>query len=111
MPMEWYKQSEIQEYVNQGWEANKEYIIQEPFKQPKYGDNIELIEVFRLSPPYQKRGNMGTFKTINQSVPAVSQQFAPDNARSVNKQDLDDMDDKIPMNSEPGDDDGWNDQF
>ena len=109
MPMQWWKQPEIQQYANQGWVCKKEYIIQEPFQQPKYGENLELIEVFRMKRPYQKRGNLGTFKTVEQSVPFVPQQFAPDHAESVTKNDLDDMDDKIPL--EEGDSDEWNNQF
>ena len=82
---------------------------QEPFKQPKYGENLEQIICFRMKKPYQKRGNLGTFKTVEQSVPFVPQQFAPDHAESVTKNDLDDMDDKIPL--EEGDSDEWNNQF
>tara|TARA_R100001440_G_scaffold17338_2_gene29297 strand:+ start:1446 stop:1928 length:483 start_codon:yes stop_codon:yes gene_type:complete len=107
MPMQWWKQPEIQQYASQGWICKKEYIIQEPFQQPKYGENLELIEVFRMKRPYQKRANMGTFKRVDESIPAVAQSFAPDNSKPITKQDLDNMDDKIPM----GDDDEWNDQF
>ena len=57
--------------------------------------------------PYQKRGNLGTFKRVDESIPVVAQSFAPDNSKPITKQDLDNMDDKIPM----GDDDEWNDQF
>lgn len=111
MPMEWYRQPQIQEYARQGWIVKKEYIIQEPFQQPKYGENLELIEVFRMKRPYQKRGNLGTFKRVDESIPAVAQSFAPDNSKPITKQDLDDMDDKIPMNNPTGDDDEWNNQF
>ena len=54
---------------------------------------------------------MGTFKRVDESIPAVAQSFAPDNSKPITKQDLDDMDDKIPMGNPTGDDDEWNDQF
>ena len=112
MPMDWYNQPQIQNYVQQGWEMSKEYVIQQPFKTPKYGADEELIEVFRLKRPYQKRGNIGAgFKTVAESVPAVAPQtFAPDNAKPITQEDLEkidrqmmnieqdeELDDKIPF--------------
>ena len=107
--LKWWQSPEIQKYVKEGWELYIESKTQEPFKQPKYGENLEQIICFRMKKPYQKRGNLGTFKTVEQSVPFVPQQFAPDHAESVTKNDLDDMDDKIPL--EEGDSDEWNNQF
>ena len=107
--LKWWQSPEIQKYVEEGWELYIESKTQEPFKQPKYGENLEQIICFRMKKPYQKRGNLGTFKTVEQSVPFVPQQFAPDHAESVTKNDLDDMDDKIPL--EEGDSDEWNNQF
>ena len=107
--LKWWQSTEIQKYVKEGWELYIESKTQEPFKQPKYGENLEQIICFRMKKPYQKRGNLGTFKTVEQSVPFVPQQFAPDHAESVTKNDLDDMDDKIPL--EEGDSDEWNNQF
>ena len=112
MPMEWYKQEKIQHYVQQGWKLKKEYVIQQPYKTPKYGADEELIEVWRLKRPYQKRGNIGAgFKTVAESVPAVAPQtFAPDNAKPITQEDLEkidrqmmnieqdeELDDKIPF--------------
>ena len=107
--LKWWQSPEIQKYVKEGWELYIESKTQEPFKQPKYGENLEQIICFRMKKPYQKRGNLGTFKTVEQSVPFVPQQFAPDHAESVTKNELDDMDDKIPL--EEGDSDEWNNQF
>jgi hypothetical protein len=107
--LKWWQSPEIQKYVKEGWELYIESKTQEPFKQPKYGENLEQIICFRMKKPYHKRGNLGTFKTVEQSVPFVPQQFAPDHAESVTKNDLDDMDDKIPL--EEGDSDEWNNQF
>jgi hypothetical protein len=107
--LKWWQSPEIQKYVKEGWELYIESKTQEPFKQPKYGENLEQIICFRMKKPYQKRGNLGTFKTVEQSVPFVPQQFAPDQAEPVTKNDLDDMDDKIPL--EEGDSDEWNNQF
>lgn len=107
--LKWWQSPEIQKYVKEGWELYIESKTQEPFKQPKYGENLEQIICFRMKKPYQKRGNLGTFKTVEQSVPFVPQQFAPDHAEPVTKNDLDDMDDKIPL--EEGDSDEWNNQF
>jgi hypothetical protein len=92
----------------------KEYVIQEPFKQPKYGENEELIEVFRLKRPYQKRGNLGAgFKSVGESIPTMPvQEFAPENAKPVTMEDyknMEDMDDKLPR--EPGEEDDWDEQF
>lgn len=101
MPMDWYNQPQIQNYVQQGWEVTKEFIIQEPFQTPKYGPNEELIEVFRLKRPYQKRGNIGAgFKTVAESVPVVPPQtFAPDNSKPITQQDLEKIDREM-MNNE-----------
>tara|TARA_R100001440_G_scaffold28066_2_gene45611 strand:- start:2129 stop:2620 length:492 start_codon:yes stop_codon:yes gene_type:complete len=101
MPMDWYNQPQIQNYVQQGWEMSKEYVIQQPFKTPKYGADEELIEVFRLKRPYQKRGNIGAgFKTVAESVPAVApQSFAPDNAKPITQEDLEKIDREM-MNNE-----------
>jgi hypothetical protein len=114
MPMEWFNQPQIQQFVKQGWEMTKEYVIQEPFKQPKYGENEELIEVFRLKRPYQKRGNLGAgFKSVGESIPTMPvQEFAPENAKPVTMEDyknMEDMDDKLPR--EPGEEDDWDEQF
>ena len=69
MPMDWFNQPQVQQFVKQGWEMEKQYTIQEPFQTPKYGENIELIETFRLVKPYQKRGNLGAgFKKVAESI-------------------------------------------
>ena len=113
MPLEWYNQPQIQQFVKQGWEMEKQYVIQEPFQMPKHGDNIELIEIFRLVKPYQKRGNLGAgFKSVGESIPTMPvQEFAPENAKPVTMEDyknMESMDDKLPR--EPGEED-WDDQF
>ena len=107
--LKWWQSPEVQVYAKQGYELWIQTKTQEPFQQPKYGENLEQIVCFRMKKPYQKRGNLGTFKTVEQSVPFVPQQFAPDHAEPVTKNDLDDMDDKIPL--EEGDSDEWNNQF
>ena len=104
LPMDWYNQPQIQHYVQQGWEMSKEYVIQEPFKTPKYpkaGGDKELIEVFRLKRPYQKRGNIGAgFKTVAESVPVMPPQtFAPDNSKPITQEDLEKIDREM-MNNE-----------
>jgi hypothetical protein len=39
------------------------------------------------------------------------QSFAPDHAQTATQQDMKELDDKIPMPREAGDEDEWNNQF
>ena len=41
--LKWWQTPEIQKYANDGWELYIETKQQEPFRQPKYGENLEEI--------------------------------------------------------------------
>ena len=69
----WYKSPEIQKYVKAGWVAYVEAKTQEPYQQPKYGDNIEMVFFFRLKKPFTpKTQGIDGFKKVQ--IPPIQPQ-------------------------------------
>ena len=110
--LKWWQSPEIQKYALDGWELYVESKTQEPFKQPKYGENIEQIICFRMKKPFDRRPSVAGFKQVGTAMGVTPQQsFAPDHAQTATQQDMKELDDKIPMPREAGDEDEWNNQF
>ena len=104
--LKWWQSPEIQNYVRQGYELWIQTKTQEPYQPPQFGENIEQVLTFRMKAPYKPRNKTGTFKTLAESAPTVQSynNFAPDNAKPINHNDLEKID--PPVNNyqrEPGD--------
>lgn len=81
--LKWWQSPEIQKYVHEGWEAYLEAKTQEPFKQPKYGDNVELVFSFRLKKRYNPRSqNIDGMKPIGETIKQPIQQMKPQHQAS-----------------------------
>ena len=110
--LKWWQSPEVQIYAKQGYELWIQTKTQEPFQQPKYGENLEQILCFRMKKPFDRRPSVAGFKQVGTAMGVTPQQsFAPDHAQTATQQDMKELDDKIPMPREAGDEDEWNNQF
>jgi hypothetical protein len=87
---------EVQKYHNAGYklkEMAKTEEIQNPHKYDK--GNIQLVYTIAMVKPRPQQPNVDGMKPISQAMPPHATQFAPDNAKPVEK--MSDMDDEIPF--------------
>lgn len=93
--LSWYKSPEIQKYVAAGWVAYVEAKTQEPYQQPKYGDNIEMVFSFRLKKPFTpKAQGIDGFKKVQ--VPPVQPMPQAIQQSQVSVEIDKEMDDDLP---------------
>jgi hypothetical protein len=93
---EWFMTPEVQKYHNAGYklkEMAKTEEIQNPHKYDK--GNIQLVYTIAMVKPRPQQPNVDGMKPISQAMPPHATQFAPDNAKPVEK--MSDMDDEIPF--------------